>query len=182
MSWNCKNDKPDGVEIPAPPQNVRVAEATKHFAEGDFQAILAKGGPDEGFLWAHLHGIHNDRAGETKYTVSVFVLDDSNYNYFLPVALETTVEGVLDKPERHRHCFAQFTPEGVYVDRLKKAFDKGIKLRIDISGDRDRNDIAWATEEIKNALRKYYAGEISSIQALDILNQGKKPAYEMVTQ
>lgn len=177
MSWSCKNDKPAGVEIPAPPEASIAAQDSKSFAEGNVQAILAKGGPVGGFLWAHLHGKHNDRAGETKYTISISVFDDTNFPYLVAEVLNTKVEGVLDKPERHRHCFGTFVPVGEYVEYLKLAFENNVPLKVVISGDRDRNDWDWITSEAKELYQKFAAGEIPQLELLNKITNGEKPPF-----
>lgn len=177
MSWRCKNDNPSGIEIPAPTESHIVAQDTKYFAKGNAQAILAKGGPGGAFLWAHLHGIHNDRYGETNYSITALVTDDSNYPYMITDILNTTVEGVVDKPERHRHCYATFVPSGEYADFLNLAIENNRPLKVLISGDRDRNDIEWLIREAKEAFNKFAAGQIGSTELLNIINHGEKPPF-----
>lgn len=183
MSWNCKNDKPDDIEIPAPPENRRVTSANKDFAEGKFEAILSKGGPTDAYLWAHLHGVHNDRQGETHYSVGVKVVDEDNYVYMFSPPLLTTVTGVWDKSERHRHCFLQYSlPPGQEADWLKIAIEKK-KLVIEIAGDRDRNDLDWFKDligeqfdEIKDLIQDFANGKVDIIQLLQKVNNGRAPS------
>lgn len=186
MDWKCANDDGGSAEISAPPEDVRVAQGSKSFAEGDAQAILAKGGPMGAYLWAHLHGIHNDRHGETDYTITVTVKDASGWCYLIAPVVNTTVKGVLDKPKRHRHCYIQYAlPPGQEADDLKMAIANNIGLVVDVNGDRDRNDIDWLTSSLKDVmndvlrelLQRFAAGQASVTEVLQKINEGKQRPF-----
>lgn len=161
MSWNCANDSGDSVKLNPPPEQGRLSQSEKSFAQGNAEAILAEGGPEDFFIWAHLHGIHGDRYGETNYTMSALVKDEKGYYYMGTDVLKTTVEGVPDKPKRHRHCYAQFEPDPEEGEKMRRALQRGRKFEIEIVSDRDRNDIKWATDSIKDIIKD--------------LNKGKEP-------
>lgn len=172
--WQCANDSGNSVKIDPPPVDVRIAQGTKSFAKGEAEAILAKGGPTDVFVWSHLHGIHHDRYGESHYTVSVAVTDESNYPYFISPPLTTTVKGVPDKSERHRHCYAAFSPQ---TDDLKMAITSNKTLKVLVKGSRERDDWKWLTQEFNEIfsdisevdVMKYIKGEISPEDLLKIL-------------
>lgn len=177
--WKCANDEAEHVKIDEPPQENRIAEGSKSFALGDCKAILAKGGPSDCFVFAHLHAIHGDRHGESHYTISVTIDGEDKYPYFISDPLTTTVEGVWDKPERHRHCFAAFNPP---TDDLKLAIQNNKKLIVKVRGSRERDDWKWLTQEFKEILedvseevvKGYLSGAISPVDMLRIL-QGNSP-------
>ncbi|MGK0531760.1 hypothetical protein [Bacillus sp. 'calajunan'] len=180
MGWQCDYDESD-VRIPGPEASHEISREIKHFAEGDFTAILAKDEIVGAYLWGHLHGIHNDRYGETTYTVTLSVTAPSGRSLILAPFLETTVEGRATQPDRHKHCYGSFEPEGKYENQIKGAIRDGIALIIKIDAHRDRASVLeWleakvvgpVTEEIKNAFQKFIKGEIGSESILDILNQG----------
>lgn len=188
--WKCANDNPDSVNINPPSENVRISHASKSFAKGDCEVILAKGGPMGVFFWAHLHGIHNDRFGETRYIMSAIVKgkeDGFIYGVLYP-ALNTVVKGVSDKPERHRHCFIQTVlPPGQEAEWLKLAVENGTALEIEIIAERDRDDIDWVITSLKdlindnnqliNILNNFISGELGVVELLNKLNNGKLPHF-----
>lgn len=185
-NWNCANDDADGVRLEPPAESSRVLEAEKSFAVGNAQAILATGGPSGAFLWAHLHGIHEDRQGESHYAVCNLIRDNDGFYYMISPVLRTTVEGVLDKPERHRHCYLQnVLPDSDEANWLTMAIDNGVDLQLEIAGDRDRDDIDWLTttlkdiltEELQNLLDEYTAGAVGVLEVLRKINEGRTPPF-----
>lgn len=181
MGWQCANDDGHGAEIPEPTASYQIGRKTEYFAQGQFDAIFAKDEITGGYLWGHLHGIHNDRQGETTYNVTVDVATPSGKRLILADTLTTTVEGVLDKPRRHRHCYGVFEPEGKYEEQLKKAIELNLELQIRIVAHRDRASFTeWfssqvigpVTDEMRDAFKKFVEGQIGSEAILDILNEG----------
>lgn len=188
--WKFANDKPDSIWVDPPQEAFRVASAKEYFAEGFVEAYLAKGGPAGAFLWVHLHGKHNDRYGETRYTLNATVTDESGYPYMVVPYMETVVEGVIDKPERHRHgLIIMMNPQGEQADWLKMAVDNGVKLTINLNGDRKRDDVAFVKGQLEKILKKaisdamaeayirFMNSEILPLEMLKILQDGKKPSF-----
>ncbi|HFK1462304.1 hypothetical protein AB4Z03_25565 [Bacillus sp. YAF12_1] len=182
MSWNCANDSGDSAKIDPPPEQFIVARGAKDFAEGNGEAILAKGGPRGAYVWAHLHGEHHDRFGESNYSLVYKVEDASKYLFHLGIPLSTTVEGVLDKPVRHRHCYIQDAPPpGQIADDLKGAIDNNIPLNVVVEGERDRDLLKWleklfediADEALKALLQEFVKGEVNVSEVIAMVNKGK---------
>jgi hypothetical protein len=181
--WRCANDKDDSVRLDEPAQ--KVAEGSRDFAQGDAKAILGKGGPSGVFLWAHLHAIHPDRNGSSRYKIAVLVRDEGGWYYMAAPLLDAKVDGVLDKPKRHRHCFGQFRlPPGDDADALREAVNGNVKLTVEVYGDRNNGGIlADLPEEAKKVIGKYLgeqvgqylAGKITAKDLLHNLNAGKSP-------
>lgn len=185
-NWNCANDDADSVRLDPPPESNRIATHTKRFAVGEAIAMLAKGGPMGAYLWSHLHGIHEGRIGESHYAVIVLLKDTDGFYYMISPGILTTVKGVIDKPERHRHCFIQFTlPDSQENEWLKMAIENNISLELEIAGDRDRNDIDWlqttlkdiVTEALKGILDAYVGGRSTVLEVLRAINNGKQPPF-----
>ncbi|MDA2275118.1 hypothetical protein PDN39_27285 [Bacillus cereus] len=186
QAWRCDYDDANSVKLPPPPEDYRVKEDNKNFATGNFEAILAKGGPTGAYLWSHLHGIHPDRVGESHYAVVVLVRGVDGYTYMLSPAILTTVAGVLDKPERHRHCYLQFVlPNSQESEWLRFAIENDTEFILEIAGDRDRNDIDWLTTTLKDilteALREildaYIRGEADVLEVLRAINNNEPPSF-----
>lgn len=186
QAWRCENDDGDSVRTSPPPEEYRVKEATKTFATGDFQVILSKGGPTGAYLWSHLHGIHPDRTGESHYAVIVLVKGVDGYTYMVSPAIMTTVAGVLDKPERHRHCYLQFIlPDSQESEWLSSAVENNREFVLEIAGDRDRNNIDWfttslkdiLTETLKEILDAYITGTADVLEVLRAINANEPPPF-----
>lgn len=141
--WSFANDNSDKIRIENPPDTVVLTNAKKYFAKGDVVAKLVKGGPAGAYIYAHFHGIHNDRFGETNYKVGIVVRGKKDGYYYLVVpVMDTDVKGVADKSERHRHGKILFTlPPGRDADLFKDAINKGVEMEILITGIRDRDNI-----------------------------------------
>ncbi|WP_341347142.1 hypothetical protein [Paenibacillus sp. FSL H3-0469] len=179
--WNCAKGNGSGVEIDAPPQAVRVSEGHIDFAVGASKAdaILAKGGPADCFIWSHFHGIHQDRYGQSDYTLCILVTDESNYPYFISGPLSETIKGEIDKPDVHLHCYAAFPPT---TDLQTAVNNNNKKLTVTLKGSRKRDDWGWLTKELQGifsdlkeeVVEKYIKGSISPENLLLIL-QGKSP-------
>lgn len=171
-AWQCTNDKPDSAVIAKP--SSQLADAKKSFAEGEVEAILGKGGPTGVFLWAHLHGIHPDRAGSSSYKIAILVRDEANFYFLAAPLLSEKVSGVLDKSERHRHCFGQFhLPAGPSAEALINVIESGRTLVVEIHGERNNagffGDVA---EGAKNGIRDFLSGGVTPGALLDRLNAG----------
>ncbi|PGQ63404.1 hypothetical protein [Bacillus thuringiensis] len=180
MSWQC-NEEENDVRIPEPEASHEIDRETKHFAEGEMHAILAKDEIVGAYLWGHLHGVHNDRYGETTYDVTLMVTAPSGRKLMFAPFLEATVKGDIRRPDSHIHCFGSFEPEGKYEEQIKKAIENNIELKIKLDAHRDRASVLeWLesevigpiTEEIKEAFQQYLKGTIGSEAILDILNEG----------
>ncbi|WP_154990912.1 hypothetical protein [Priestia megaterium] len=153
--------------------------------------MLAKGGPVGAYLWGHLHAIHSDRTGETSYAAVATIRGDDGYLFNISPVIVETISGVLDKPERHSHCYLQFVlPESDQREWLKEAVENGTHLNIRVDGDRDRNDIDWAssalkdilTEVVKELLEDYVTGSASVIDVLKAVNNNQPPAFKRLKQ
>ena len=166
-----------------PPKDSQVASARKSFApKGSvFEVALAKGGPNGLFVYAHLHGIHNDRTGHTDYACAAFLRDDGGYYYAVLPALRTEVKGKTSKPDRHRHCSGQFVfPSEESKAALQTAIAAGAKITIEIAATRDRTDglkelAEKYKDEVKGMVVQYLAKQVGADQLLDKLNEGKSP-------
>lgn len=175
--WQSRNDSGDSVRREPPRDDVVVAVGSKSFAEGKAEAKLATGGPSGAFVWAHLHGVHPDRMGSTTYRLTVLVRDEGGYYYLATPYLESKVEGVLDKPDRHRHSYGQFhLPEGHAAKALAAAVAGKGKLIVEFNGTRDNKGFFGdIPESAQDLVGKYLKGTISQIELLTELNQGKRP-------
>lgn len=173
--WKSANDSPDAVKTEPPAQ--QVGKGSRSFAEGEAEAVLGKGGPTGVFLWAHLHAVHPDRNGSSTYKVSVLVRDEGNYYYMATPRLESKVEGVLDKPDRHRHSYGQFRlPPGDDADALKDAVDGGVALIVEVNGKRqNKGFFGDIPDQAKTIIGDYLDAKIDAKQMLGKLNQGKSP-------
>lgn len=174
-SWKCKNDNPNAIATKAPISDVKAGD--KKWAVGDAQAVLAFGGPTGAYIWAHWHGVRNDRAGSTAYNVAVMVRDAGGYYYAVVPRLSETVKGVADKPDRHRHCFGQFNIPEDTARELKKLHDKGVALVVEVEGNRDNQ--GWAKDlepALKDAVAAFLSGKSDGNAFLKQANSGKTPA------
>ena len=174
-SWKFANDSPDAIKTKPPTK--QVAAGKKAFAKGEAEAVLGKGGPSGVFLWAHWHGVHNDRAGKTKYKVTALVRDEGNYYYMALPVLDQEVKGVADKPDRHRHGFGQFRlPPGDDAEALKDAVDAKVKLIVEVNGLRDNKGFfGTVQDDAKKIVGKYLEGKVDAKELLKGLNKGKSP-------
>lgn len=173
--WKSENDSGNSVKLNPP--TMKVAEKKLDFPAGDAEAILGKGGPSGVFLWAHLHAIHPDRNGSSDYKMTVLVRDEGNYHYMATPLLESTVVGVLDKPDRHRHSYGQFTlPPGADADALKAAVNGNVKLIVEISASRNNKGFFGdEPEKLRGVIGEYLEKKLSPVELLKKLNQGLTP-------
>ena len=113
--------------------------------------------------------------GSTTYRLIVLVRDEGGYYYLATPSLESKVEGVLDKPDRHRHSYGQFhLPRGDLASSLIAAIDGKVKLIVEVNGSRDNKGFfGEIPESAKKLVGKYLEGTISQIELLTELNQGK---------
>lgn len=182
-SWKCANDAGNGVLQTMPPEGSRLASKIQSFAPkgSRFAVALAKGGPKGLFVFAHFHGIHNDRTGHTDYAATAIIQDEGGWSYAVIPRLETTVKGKLSKSERHRHCGGQFLfPTAESQAEVESAIAAGTKMRIVIAASRNRGTIfdeaADAIEKkSREMLGEYLKGKINVDKLLEGLNAGKKP-------
>lgn len=173
--WRCADDNADSVKIERPSE--QIAEDSESFAEGSAEAILGKGAPTDVFLWATLHVIQRDRTGSSTYRVTALVRDVNGWYYMATPRLETTVEGVSNKTERHRYAYGVFrVPAGDDAEALKKAIDMGVDLIVEIHGERGNKgyfgDVPMENQKI---IQKYLAGQIEADELLKSLNKRKSP-------
>lgn len=156
-----------------PPAHVTYGKSG--LAKGKLEAMLVKGGPTGAWVWAHFHGRHKDRHGETHFNGYVTVTDDSGFSYMVTPSVSFTVKGVLDKPDRNKHKWAQFTASGETATWLKMAVDQGTTLHVNCHASRDRNDVNWIANQFKGILKGYLEGNTPYASLLRELNAGKTP-------
>lgn len=179
--WQSQNDSGDSTRREQPKDEVVVAEGNKSFAEGKAEAKLAKGGPSGAFLWAHLHGVHPDRMGSTTYRLAVLVRDEGGYYYMVTPRLESKVEGVLDKPDRHRHSYGQFhLPRGDAASTLIKAMNGDAKLIVEVTGSRDNKGFFGDVAESAKLVGKYLDGTALPDRTAHRTQSGKAPAVAAI--
>ncbi|MGC6175508.1 hypothetical protein [Lacrimispora sp. 38-1] len=142
-SWFFAYDEPDDIRIENPPNTEILTSSKKSFAVGDVEAKLVKGGPTGAYIYAHFHGIHEGVGGDTLYKVGIVVRGKKDgYCYLVVPRMETTVSGVSDRQERHRHGKILFTlPAGKDADIFRDAISKGTEMEILIIGTRNKKEL-----------------------------------------
>lgn len=177
--------KDEDVQLKPPADDAVVVKAEpKSFAQGECDATLAKGGPAGAFLWAHLHGRHNDRLSKTKYKGVILIKDKGGFYYGVTPVIEMEVEGVPDKPARDKHAYGQFVPEGDTAKFLKQAIENKTEIIIEIAMSRERKDGDFVADILKgpfkDAVLAYFGvpnadAAKGAAELLKKLNEGKKP-------
>lgn len=172
--WHCALDAGNGVNQQEPPQGARIAHKEWGLAgdNGSVVADLAKNGIGNIFLYAHLHGVQNDRYGMAEFWMAVLVEDSSGYVYMATPSHYDTVHGIPKLPRRHIHCAGQFIPNS---GELMKAVDKGVPLQLIFLGGRHRDDLGGDLDRaFQKAWRDFVSGKLTSDAFASLLNQGKK--------
>ena len=149
LQWRAANDDPGAVLIPPPAQPLLKAE--KKFAKGEVTAVIARGGPTGVYIWTHLHGVHGDRGGTTDYSVGLILSDSAtNFPILTIHAYQMTVEGVIDKPDRHRHAFG-FAPvkDRQTADNIQSAFEAGTLKLVIVASRQNRGVTKFVEEDLK---------------------------------
>lgn len=158
-------------KIPAPPRNVQIAADSRGLAAGDFDAVVAKGGPTRYYVWGHLHARHKGRTGSTRYSrVAVLVLGDDGYPYFIGDPTTLTVGGRLDAPDNNKHRYFSMKLTGESVEDIERAIANDVKFRVYAAAERNRSTIVDHLGKAgRKAIQEYLSGELDKDTLIKIL-------------